>query len=85
MTRLIDAEEFRKQFSGEEHYWALKIMGMIDNAPTVEFPFVHVIINHPRYGECDGWLDKSRQLLFFDAITIEAAEKFGWTWKEDGK
>lgn len=36
MTRLIDADEFRKQFSGEEHYWALKIMGMIDNAPTVE-------------------------------------------------
>lgn len=38
MTRPIDADAFKKQFSGEEHYWALKIIDMIDNAPTVPLP-----------------------------------------------
>lgn len=45
--------------------------------------FIHVIIHHPN-GERDGWLDKSRQLLFTDAATTEFAKRvFGWSWEED--
>jgi len=44
--RLIDADKLRKQFAGEEHYWALKIMGIIDNAPTVELKRVKNELNN---------------------------------------
>lgn len=45
--------------------------------------FVHVKLKHQRFGEVDAWIDKQRNLLFFDCITLELAKKYNWEWKED--
>lgn len=82
MTRLIDADRLIKVIEKAQFEGSGNIMSIINDAPTVKFPFVHVIIKHPRFGECDGWLDKQRNLLFFDFITTEAASKWNWSWEE---
>lgn len=47
-------------------------------------PFIHVTVNHPEHGECDGWLDKERRVLFVEAMPTEyAKEILKWTWRED--
>lgn len=43
----------------------------------------HVIIKHPKYGNCDGWIDRQRMFLFTDPITCEFAIKCGITWEAD--
>lgn len=45
------------------------------------YRFEHVIIHHPKYGDCDGWLDRERMLLLCDAVTCEFAHQHGWTWE----
>lgn len=45
--------------------------------------FVHVKLKHSRFGEADAWIDKQRNLLFFDFITLELAKKYNWEWEED--
>lgn len=46
--------------------------------------FTHVLFTTPRSEkEYDGFIDQKRQLLFYDWITVEMAQKYNWTWKED--
>lgn len=59
-----------------------KIKEKIREALKKADAFVHVRFTHPRFGEADGWVDRQRQLLFFDWITLELAQKYNWTWKE---
>lgn len=45
--------------------------------------FKHVTVQQPKYGDCDGWIDRQRMLLFLDPISCKFAEAIGITWKED--
>lgn len=93
--RLIDADEMIEilRKSHESHANNSREEALLDRDVRliqeqakyhpIEFPFVHVILKHPRFGECDAWLDKQRQLLFFDFITTEMASKYNWSWKEE--
>ena len=82
--RTIDADGLKetilKKSDSMEDLW--DTAGVLNAA---EFPFVHVTIKHPRFGKCDGWLDKQRQLLFFDFITTEVASKWNWSWEADNE
>ena len=71
-VRLIDANELKKQFSNDEPYGAGEILGIIDNAPTVESENVaeHLRnrikdINHeitiPQSNEAKCFLDGKRK------------------------
>ena len=48
-----------------------------------EFSFVHIIIKHPLLGDCDGWLDRERMLIFLDPITCECCIQNGISWEVD--
>ena len=50
-----------------------------------EYSFEHVIIKHPKYGDCDGWIDRRRMLLFVDPITCEFAISCGVSWEADNE
>lgn len=67
----INAELFGKQFNDA--------LGL---AIKALMRFRHVIIIHPKYGECDGWYDEERHLLFHDFVTKEIADRYGWKIKE---
>lgn len=91
MTRLIDADELKHhKFVGSviangvyQQGWNDAIDAIIDNALTVEYPFTHVTVEHPVFGDkkFDGWIDKQRHLLFVDPITFEGAKALGWKWE----
>jgi len=92
MTRLIDADAFwasvvqsRKEtiIDDDVKISMGEFVELLDNAPTVNFPIVHVRLTHPRLREMDAWFDKQRQLLFVDWITVEMAQKYNWTWEEE--
>lgn len=55
----------------------------LDLAIKALVTFRHVIIVHPKYGECDGWYDEKRHLLFYDFVTKEFADTLGWKIKEE--
>lgn len=49
------------------------------------YDFEHVIIEHPVYGYCDGWIDRKRMLLFRNPITCEIAKSLGYKWSTDNE
>lgn len=79
-------ESFRLIFDSPEVENKEVLLAAIDKAIEAlkkAYSFEHVIINHPEYGLCDGWIDRQRMLLFLDSITFEIACAVGISWEVD--
>lgn len=86
--RLIDADELKEHkfpiplIGDYQQGWNDAIDAIVNNAPTAKSSFRHVILKHPRFGECDAIYDEARRLFYFDTITRELMDKYGWTFEE---
>lgn len=81
MTRLIDADAYRRELLDSRDFEPFKLLDM---QPTIEARprFRHVILSHPRFGKCDACYDEKRMLFYTDPITAEMLIKYNWTWEE---
>lgn len=82
--RLIDANALIAKLNEKKIVGRLNTVRLIEEAPTIEARQTvrHVILNHPRFGKCDACYDEARQLFYFDCITKELLDKYGWTFEE---
>ena len=76
---IVDALEKDKRFFAKVGDKATETYEALKKADY----FKHVTVHQPKYGDCDGWIDRQRMLLFLKPISCKFAEAIGITWKED--
>lgn len=79
--RAIDADELKEQLEAtkEDEYFGLyKAIKAIDNAPTIEAGTVPIHIINEDGASLDGYLDKSRQLIFtkYGIVGVEVLKAY---------